>query len=77
MILSSENDVIKSIVEFLYSSQESNTIDTFTLYNQWVDTSNVVIARTDLVDMAISFMRDAKSLDKSLLAESYNVDFAC
>jgi len=74
MRLNNENEVIQNITEFIYSVPDSDKYDTITLYNMWTDRHGVILDRPSLVNVAISFINDAKTLDKSILAESYNID---
>jgi len=74
MLLCTNNEVIQDITEFLYFEKESAYSNTIDLYNKWTDKHGIVLENKGLVNIAISFINDAKSLDKSMLAESYNID---
>ncbi len=74
MVLENESEVIQDITEFLFPFKESNSYDTIDLYNLWTEQHGILLRKQSLVDIAISFINDAKSLDKSILAESYNID---
>lgn len=74
MKLETKNEVIQDITEFLYPLENSAKLDTIELYNMWTDKHGVILEPASLVDIAISFINDAKSMDKSMLAESYILD---
>ncbi len=74
MKLETKNEVIQDITEFLYPMNNSSAYDTIELYNMWTDTHGVILDPPSLMDIALSFINDAKSLDKSILAESYILD---
>ena len=74
MILENEKDVIQDITEFLFLQKDSANIDTIDLYNMWTDKHGVILGKQSFVGIALSFINNAKTLDKAMLAESYNID---
>jgi len=74
MKLSNESEVIQDITEFLFALKDSAKFDTIVLYNMWADKHGIILDRPSLVNVAITFINDAKTLDKAILAESYNID---
>ena len=74
MKLNDENEVIQDITEFLFPLKDSGNYDTVDLYNMWTDKHGIILDRPSLVNTALSFIEDAKTLDKTILAESYNID---
>ena len=74
MKLETKNEVIQDITEFLYPMENSAAFDAIELYNMWTDKHGVILDPPSLVNIALSFINDAKTLDKSILAESYILD---
>lgn len=74
MLLSSEQDVIQDITEFLLETENCHLYDTITLYNKWTTQNSVLLSNRSFVNVALEYLNNAKTTDKTILLESYSLD---